>query len=75
MLIFFIVTTSFVKEKRLMIQRPDQSYQTTISLKANLSIKINANGELMMNNRMIEMRRLVPNIYISEKKPERRLSQ
>lgn len=63
MLIFFIVTTSFVKEKGLMANRPKDT--NTPPPKTNvksLAIRIDEQGKIVMNNREVDIRRVVANI-------------
>ncbi|MFT4994963.1 MAG: biopolymer transport protein ExbD [Paraglaciecola sp.] len=63
MLIFFIVTTSFVKEKGLEVLRPKDS--NTPPPKTNvksLAIRIDQDGTIVMNNRQIDIRRVEANI-------------
>jgi biopolymer transport protein ExbD len=61
LLIFFIVTTSFVKEQGFLVNRPDAG-------KANnennpiLLIRINDNGIVSLNNRITDIERLPANI-------------
>nr|WP_232848361.1 biopolymer transporter ExbD [Bowmanella yangjiangensis] len=61
MLIFFIVTTSFVKEKGLIVNRPDDAQKSNKPSK-NVSIKIDANGFVYMNGRQIDIERVEANI-------------
>ena len=63
MLIFFIVTTSFVKEKGLMANRPKapDSPPPPTNVKS-LAIRIDQNGTIVMNNREVDIRRVVANI-------------
>jgi biopolymer transport protein ExbD len=63
MLIFFIVTTSFVKEKGLEVLRPKDS--TTPPPKTNvksLAIRIDQDGTIVMNSREVDIRRVEANI-------------
>lgn len=62
MLIFFIVTTSFVKEKGLDVNRPKENQQDTNKPSKALSIQINELGEIRMNGRDVDIRRVVANI-------------
>ncbi|GAB3011364.1 ExbD/TolR family protein [Bowmanella dokdonensis] len=61
MLIFFIVTTSFVKEKGLIVNRPDDAQKSNKPSK-NVSIRIDANGMIFMNGRQIDLQRVEANI-------------
>jgi len=55
MLIFFIVTTSFVKEKGLEVSRPSNSPpKEVMKNKGPIVVKIDANGNIMMKGRMLE---------------------
>ena len=63
MLIFFIVTTSFVKEKGLDVNRPkDTNTPPPQTNKKTLAIRIDENGTIVMNNREVDIRRVVANI-------------
>ena len=53
MLIFFIVTTSFVKESGVEVSRP--TAQTTVTQKGNIMIGVNVNGQVWMQKRQIGM--------------------
>ena len=68
MLIFFIVTTSFVKEKGLDINRPKQTVSNPKDKKKSLVIKINDDGSIWMDNRMVDVERVALNIesFLSE---------
>ncbi|WP_100658177.1 ExbD/TolR family protein [Alteromonas flava] len=67
MLIFFIVTTSFVKEKGLEVNRPKDNNSPTQPSKA-LSIQIDEYGKIRMNGRDVDIRRVIANIqtYLAE---------
>lgn len=61
MLIFFIVTTSFVKESGVTVNRP--SAQTTEEKKgSNILVAIRANGEIWIDRRAIDVRAVRPNV-------------
>lgn len=61
MLIFFIVTTSFVKESGVKVNRP--SAQTTEDKKGNnILVAIRANGEIWIDRRAIDVRAIRANI-------------
>ena len=61
MLIFFIVTTSFVKESGIEVSRP--SAKTAVSLdKASIFIAINDKGQIFLQNRKIELEAVRANI-------------
>ena len=61
MLIFFIVTTSFAKEKGLDVNRPKDNNESKQPSKA-LSIQIDDAGVIKMNGREVDIRRVVANI-------------
>lgn len=61
MLIFFIVTTSFVKESGVTVSRP--SAQTAEEKKgSNILVAIRANGEIWIDRRAVDVRAVRPNI-------------
>lgn len=61
MLIFFIVTTSFVKEAGVEVNRP--SAQTGTSRESsNIMIAIRPNGEIWMDKRQVDIRSVRANI-------------
>ncbi len=63
MLIFFIVTTSFVKEKGLEVSRPSNSPpKEIVKKKGPIVVKIDANGNVSMKGRMLERRAVEANL-------------
>ena len=63
MLIFFIVTTSFVKEKGLEVSRPSNSPPKEIKKnKGPIVVKIEANGNIMLQGRMLERKAVEANL-------------
>jgi len=63
MLIFFIVTTSFVKEKGLEVSRPSNSPPKEIKRnKGPILVKIDANGNITMKGRMLEAKAVQANL-------------
>ena len=63
MLIFFIVTTSFVKEKGLEVSRPSNSPPKEIKKnKGPIVVKIDANGNIMLQGRMLERKAVEANL-------------
>ena len=68
MLIFFIVTTSFVKEKGLEVQRPKDNQQQNQTKSDAVSILITETGQIYMNNRLVDIERVNANIqnYLAE---------
>ena len=61
MLIFFIVTASFIKEAGIDVNRPDAPTAESIA-DANILIAISANDEIWIDKRMIDPRAVRPNI-------------
>ncbi|MGI5309511.1 ExbD/TolR family protein [Rheinheimera sp. WS51] len=61
MLIFFIVTTSFVKEAGIDVNKPD-SAQATKKPSATIFIAIRPNGEIWMDKRSVDVERVSANI-------------
>ncbi len=61
MLIFFIVTASFIKESGIEVNRPDAQTATKQD-KANILIAINDKGEIWMDRRRIDIRNVRANI-------------
>merc|ERR1712137_769453 len=68
MLIFFIVTTSFVKEKGLDVNRPEDNQAKNDKPSKALSIRIEEDGTIMMGGREVDVRRVVANTqtYLAE---------
>ena len=63
MLIFFIVTTSFVKEKGLEVSRPSSAPPKEVKKsKGPIVVKIDANGNIMMKGRMLERKAVEANL-------------
>ena len=63
MLIFFIVTTSFVKEKGLEVSRPSNSPPKEIKKnKGPIVVKIDSNGNITMKGRMLEDKAVEANL-------------
>jgi biopolymer transport protein ExbD len=61
MLIFFIVTTSFVKEAGIEVNKP-KAAQATNKKNANIFIAIRGNGEIWMDKRQVDVERVSANI-------------
>ena len=57
MLIFFIVTTSFVKEAGIDVNKPEAT-QATKKPSATIFIAIRANGEIWMDKRAVDVERV-----------------
>ena len=61
MLIFFIVTTSFIKETGIDVNRPSADTAEKKE-RGNILIAISANGEIWMNKRRIDIRSVRANV-------------
>jgi biopolymer transport protein ExbD len=57
LLIFFIITTSFVKEAGVVVTRPD-AYTAEQKESGNILIAIRENGEIWMDRRQMDLRTL-----------------
>jgi biopolymer transport protein ExbD len=63
MLIFFIVTTSFVKEKGLEVSRPSNAPPKQVEQKKGpIVVKIDASGNITMKGRIIERKAVQANL-------------
>ena len=61
MLIFFIVTATFVKETGIDVNKPDAP-TATVKEKANILIAIDANNNIWIDRRKVDIRAVRPNI-------------
>ncbi len=61
MLIFFIVTASFIKEAGIEVNRPDASTQEKVE-NAHILIAVSASNEIWMDKRRIDLRAVRANI-------------
>jgi len=61
MLIFFIVTASFIKEAGVEVNRPEASTSEPVE-NVNILVAINANNEIWMDKRRIDVRAVRANI-------------
>ncbi|CAH9051317.1 Tol-Pal system protein TolR [Pseudoalteromonas holothuriae] len=61
MLIFFIVTTSFVKEAGIEVKKP-KAAQAQKTKNANVFIAIRENGEIWMDKRQVDVERVSANL-------------
>jgi biopolymer transport protein ExbD len=61
LLIFFIITTSFVKEAGVIVTRPD-AYTAEPKESGNILIAVRENGEIWMDRQKFEIRQLRPAI-------------
>ncbi|MCW8924792.1 MAG: biopolymer transporter ExbD [Xanthomonadales bacterium] len=63
MLIFFIVTTSFIKEKGLEVSRPSNAPPKEVKKsKGPIVVKIDANGNITMKGRMLDFKAVEANL-------------
>jgi len=63
MLIFFIVTSSFIKESGLEVNRPDaQQAQNKDDKNTNVLVQITAQDEVLVGPRRVDVRAVRPNI-------------
>ena len=62
MLIFFIVTASFIKEAGIDVNRPDAPVTETKPEDANILVVISANDEIFIDRRLIDPRAVRANI-------------
>jgi len=62
MLIFFIVTATFVKESGIDVNRPPPSDQPPDEDKPNILVTIDGNDQIFVNRRAVDMRSVRPNI-------------
>ena len=62
MLIFFIVTASFIKESGIDVNRPDAPVTESKPEEANILVMINANDEIWIDRRLIDPRAVRANI-------------
>lgn len=61
MLIFFIVTATFIKQAGIEVNQP-QAQTAVVQEKANILIAIDANNKIWINRREVDFRALRPNI-------------
>ncbi|NQZ05900.1 MAG: biopolymer transporter ExbD [Algicola sp.] len=61
MLIFFIVSTSFLKEAGIEVTKP-KAAQAVITLKANVFIAIRESGEIWMDKKVVDVERIAATI-------------
>ena len=61
LLIFFIITTSFVKEPGVTVDRPE-ALTAEHRESGNILIAIRANGEIWMDRKQVDLREVRPNI-------------
>lgn len=61
LLIFFIVTTSFVKEAGIEVNKPKAANQST-QKSANIFVAIRPNGEIWLDKRIVDVERVAATI-------------
>lgn len=68
LLIFFIVTTSFIKEEGLLINRPDAKNTPSNVNSPTVVVQIAETGQLKFNGRLVDIERLAARIesFLSE---------
>lgn len=62
MLIFFIVTTSFVKEIGIDLNRPSSQPEEEMKISEVIAIRIEATGQIQISNRPVDIRAVRANI-------------
>jgi biopolymer transport protein ExbD len=60
LLIFFIITTSFVREAGVTVAKPEAATAVLGGDKANILIAVRANGEIWMDRRQVDLREVRP---------------
>lgn len=61
MLIFFIVTTSFIKEAGIEVIKPEAANQSKQKA-ANIFIAVRDSGEVWMDKKAVDVERIAPNL-------------
>ena len=70
MLIFFIVTTSFIKESGIEVNRPNAETAER-DQKGNILVAISENNEIFIDRRKVDLRAIRPNIIrLNAENPE-----
>jgi biopolymer transport protein ExbD len=62
MLIFFIVTASFIKEVGLDLNKPEGGANKTVAENENIFIEISNDGVIKVDRRIVDIRAVRPNI-------------
>lgn len=62
MLIFFIVSTSFLREKGIEVNKPKPSKSQNQNNKPSIFIEVNDEGEIWMDKRMVDVERVGANV-------------
>jgi biopolymer transport protein ExbD len=60
LLIFFIITTSFVREAGVTVAKPEAATAVLGGDKANILIAVRSNGEIWMDRRQVDLREVRP---------------
>ena len=58
MLIFFIVTASFVREESIVLERPPSNPSTSSAEQKNIIVKLQADNQIVLNKRHVDHRSL-----------------
>jgi len=71
LLIFFIITAVFTKELGLSVNRAGASAETSTTETANVLVTLRANGEIWIDDRIVDVRAVRANIErVHAQKPE-----
>jgi biopolymer transport protein ExbD len=71
LLIFFIITAVFTKELGLSVNRAGASAETSTTEAANVLVTLRANGEIWIDDRIVDVRAVRANIErVHAQKPE-----
>jgi biopolymer transport protein ExbD len=62
MLIFFIVTASFIKESGIALSRPEANQQSQATDNKNILFKVTANNQIWLDDRRIDIRSVRANV-------------
>jgi len=62
LLIFFIITAVFVREMGLQVNRPTAAAEQTTSSDGNIMILITQSGEIILDNREVDVRAVRANV-------------
>ncbi|MFS8607026.1 MAG: biopolymer transporter ExbD [Gammaproteobacteria bacterium] len=74
MLIFFIVTASFIRETGIDANRPDQSQPTVIQEAGAILVQIDGQDRIWIDNQQVDIRAVRPNIQrLYAEDPERKV--
>jgi biopolymer transport protein ExbD len=70
LLIFFIVTTVFVEEKGLQVNKPDAAAPTTLDHKPSVTLEITAQNKVLFHHQEIGLGELAARVRGEVKSPE-----